>query len=688
MIKPNDEQELASRSRVTRVESDDVGLEIGQWWWVKVSKGEADESDRTKGRALMCLMHLGSNYALFSTPPKQYSGGEIRIHFNDIAKCCTRELDWKRVIEANVKRHQDAAMTLMDKVRSICAELGVSPELAELQGGDETAALVRVSSNLPVKDYKRALELARKTTLPELFKKIGEEHEEQVRWMKAAILPLRARTGGEERIIKRLEDRVFNVELYAGLVEEVEEIRGGKAASTNERIRLMQRRHYMDEESLLAYTAGGIDFNNVGDFDEWMAEPANADRILPFPRCIVAFRVRRKKKDYDPDDYGGGIGAHIRIAQKLRADESTFLYMRNGEKLFRLRTGVKFRSKLFPDLDAAHIGDGSVLWATKDSNYYDDEGEKLDERQEWTIVTDHQLQGMKEDAAREKAAFPEILKTERAKKIANGEKIDERAFVDHMKWLHLRDVDDWKKFEKVTPENVYYDDIMEEVADLAAQHNRLAIVLQGLLDRSPVFQPHPKWELWTAEGFESAIALVYDESRALSPGEKPDFEAFRARLNASFRTGSISVGQQTAWLAREAEKENERRSNSWSYKSSDSVGKYWKPYGNEGPGEVAPVEHFSKVHGCRFTWTRDRLHGTYRHEYGDPIGCRFSAPTSVLLNVSAYTPGDYLRFFADPRTRADYLKWAPLLLAAEDWHGSKEGKEHAAKRAEKKEKQR
>ncbi len=40
---------------------------------------------------------------------------------------------------------------------------------------------------------------------------------------------------------------------------------------------------------------------------------------------------------------------------------------------------------------------------------------------------------------------------------------------------------------------------------------------------------------------------------------------------------------------------------------------------------------------------------------------------SSLLNVSAYQKGDYKQFFQDPRTRAHYLKWAPLLLAAEDF---------------------
>jgi len=36
--------------------------------------------------------------------------------------------------------------------------------------------------------------------------------------------------------------------------------------------------------------------------------------------------------------------------------------------------------------------------------------------------------------------------------------------------------------------------------------------------------------------------------------------------------------------------------------------------------------------------------------------------------VSAYKPGDFRTFFADPRTRAEYLRWAPLLLEAEEYH--------------------
>lgn len=43
-------------------------------------------------------------------------------------------------------------------------------------------------------------------------------------------------------------------------------------------------------------------------------------------------------------------------------------------------------------------------------------------------------------------------------------------------------------------------------------------------------------------------------------------------------------------------------------------------------------------------------------------------PFEHLTCIDAYTPGDFHMFFDDPRTRGNYLEWAPILLAAEDWH--------------------
>lgn len=665
----SDDNEIARPVRISRIEHDD-GVEIGQWYWMKTKRYRRTgkhKSSESSARELLCVTHVGSNYVELSSVPEGTNHGSStwRIHFKDFAAKCTLEPDAPRVINGFIEEHRQASLELIGEVQRITAALGVAPDqqLSIDGGSSDTQALVRVTTATPVKEYKKALQKAKEKTLPELFEKIEEENQQQAQWMMAQILPFEARIGTIEPIVEAINARVLNVELYAGLVEEVVQVRDGEPAAYDAQLHLMQRRHYMDEESLLAYRAGGMDYKRVEDFDKWIAKDKHMRRILPFDRCVVAFRIRRSEKERDPEKYGGGIGAFIRIGEEMREDKRTFIYLRNGERLYRLATELKFKRKLFPDLDAKDVASGN-LYAKEGDSYYDDDGDELsrDERKEWHIVTENKWKAMCEADAEEALASAAY---EQAKKDAKKNKQPEPKYQYFRLNRESRDYHLW------TPDSVYYDDIKAQLAADTAEHNRLAIVLQGLLDRSPVFHPHPKWELWTVDGFEAAVRLVYDDSRALSAGKAPDFEAYRARLNAKFKAGSYSVGQREPWLEHEIEKENERRANSWRYKSSDNVSKWWRPQGNDGPDIIAKVDRFSKQHGCQFKWTRERQRSTWRHEYGEPLPCRFVAPTNRLLNVSAYTPGDYLIFYADPRTRAEYLKWAPLLLAAEDWHAGK-----------------
>ena len=244
------------------------------------------------------------------------------------------------------------------------------------------------------------------------------------------------------------------------------------------------------------------------------------------------------------------------------------------------------------------------------------------------------------------------------------------------------DGDDLDKYRKVEPEWVYYDDVMKCIADDMEAHNRIAVVIQGLLDRSPVFHPHPPWRLWDAEEFGRALELVYDDSRVLVAGDPPDFEAFRSSLNAQLKRGDYTVGQQDAWIRHEAKKANERNDRSWNRDRTEY--ERYKPYGNPGPGEVAQVTRLTRTGKASFRWERERVGWNTKwvpdperpgYEVVDrsPIAATFTCSTDVLLNVSAYQAGDYKQFFEDPRTRQDYLKWAPILLEAEDFvHGKKQ----------------
>jgi hypothetical protein len=242
---------------------------------------------------------------------------------------------------------------------------------------------------------------------------------------------------------------------------------------------------------------------------------------------------------------------------------------------------------------------------------------------------------------------------------------------------HVWEPHESNKYELCTPGSVYYDDAMKQVARAAMEHNRIAVVIQGLLDRSPALHPHPPWRLWTPEGFVAGLELIYDDSKALSPGEAPDFEKYRARLNKSITRGTMTIGQEDLWERAMAEKENERRGRSWRSRSNDRELTHYRPYGNPGPGFIASVTKLGRNGNCTFEWTRQRSTRKWVRDPKRPgymkvddseINTEFTCQISSLFNVSAYRPGEYLQFFLDPRTRADYLQWAPLLLAAEDWH--------------------
>jgi hypothetical protein len=615
----------ACPSETSREAREEEPIECGQWYWVK--------GDDDKGDWLGCVTHIGSNYFRVSSPPSEYSSSSTRVHFDrideDIAR---RELNPDAVINKMIRWHQHQVDTLLDKIKQLTAKLGLTPA-GELGDGTTTTALVAVHDARDVKAHKKALIKAKEKTLPDLFKKVEEEHKEMARWMKAKLLPLKA----EAKILKTktesIEDRIFIVELYAGLCEEVVRIRKGEPASNDEKVHLFQRRHYMDEECLLDYDAGGMEFHNIRDFDRWLMRKSNRERILPMPKCVVAFQVRREKKHREAKT----LEDFIRFLELAAADESTFLYMRNGDSYYRLSTGIDFGEQLFPDEARSHLM-GGKMWV-----------------QEWgrEIITDAEHAHQIAEQKRKKREFKE--KHAAWKKLPKAEKDK-----THEPWYHeaIRDT-----YIPLTPDTVYYDDGMAKIEEETRHHNRIAVVLQGLLDRSPVFHPHPPWKLWTPEGFSSGIELHHDGTRGITVGDPPDFEAYRSFVNTAIEKGTHTTGQRLAWMRYEAKKENDRQSRDWRIRSPIQYTTF-TPYGNPGPRLVEKVDAISKG-GCVYRWKRERL--IYKPYVDEEIPTSFRCPIDLLLNVDAYSKGDFRQFYEDPRTRAGYLKWAPLLLAAEDF---------------------
>ena len=604
-------------------------IEVGKWYWVK----------GREGKWFGCAVEMGTNYVEIEGPSESYANGthSTRILIKDFYKHCTEELDPRGYIESKLAEHKQNINTNLLEINELTKMLGVNDDANE----SSNRSLSTISGTQDVKKYKNDLIKAKDKTIPELMESVRKNSELLASWMQAAIIPVKARIDSMSDFKKTIEGRIFNVDLYAGLSEKVAVVREGKPAKIADKLHLMQQRMYMDEECLLDYTSGGMDFHSIKDFDEWLLSNGNIDRLLPFPRCMAAFRVRRDTKERDRTE-----NIFVRI-QMEQADKLTFMYIKNGEQVYRMNTELEFGEKIFPDI--TEFNDNEPMMAQVDAF-----------KRTKSIITKREYDVLVAAAKEKDKLYKQWAKENPSKS-----------------WIHnphhtgigssaLSDLNDYHQFNN---ESVYYDDITKYIKDQIQLYNRIALIIQGLFDRSIVFAPHIPAKLWNGDGFNSVVTLVFDKDRTIHAGDKPDFEQYRTSCNASLKPGDIIVGIELPWMEQEAERENTINARKYWDSRQHTNYRTYRPHNDDGPGYLARVVAVNGAK-CTVAWTRERKVAN-RYAHGDMIQVKFSAEISRLLNVSAYKRGDFLQFYQDPRTRAEYTKWAPLLLAAEDYLAGK-----------------
>lgn len=320
--------------KVKAIPNAEISISVGDWYWLE-SKGE---------ERLMCLIEMGSNYYKLRSKESIHRGYFYeRVHIDEFDKRCRKEENAEQYISDQIDKCREKSKRLMIEVQKLSQSLGVTP-IAELETGSNDSALMVLNGTNNIEKYKADLVKAKTDKLPKLFKEIKDTNTEMATWMKALVIPFEATADKASKVVDKIEDRIFNVELYAGLTETVERIKDGKPAGRDDKLHVMQRRLYMDEECLLKYEAGGMRFDDIGDFDEWLCKDGNFNRILPFNKCLVAFKVRF----YENERYDDSENPWIRFNMKQK-DNLTFLYIRNGEQLYRLNTELEFAEKIFPD---------------------------------------------------------------------------------------------------------------------------------------------------------------------------------------------------------------------------------------------------------------------------------------------------------------------------------------------------
>ena len=228
--------------------------------------------------------------------------------------------------------------------------------------------------------------------------------------------------------------------------------------------------------------------------------------------------------------------------------------------------------------------------------------------------------------------------------------------------------------ELITPDHLEYDEHLAERMHKVYEYNRVMFLLQGLLDRSKVFAPHPPINLADEAQVEKYFKPVFDEEQALPSANPPVWEVYRNKINKTIKPGTLV----------------------WCNVGEEASGRYtrdrYRPkYGYDAPKRpiVCEVERVSKDRKhvvlkwslgprTKVSWRIDmqrpvpnKPHYYYKSRHEDVYEERFGhqkVEMEKVFAVAAYTPGDYKKFLCDAYLKGAYLQWAPQLIGAEKWH--------------------
>lgn len=327
------DEALAANPNVTR-KFDPMrdGPALGSWWWVR------DEDNENR---LMCVTHKASNHIVFEAHDLNVS-----MRYHEVPDRCRPEANWQKLIQGWIAEKQSELATTVQKLQTTLAEAN----LLEKQGSsDDTAnspqSLLPALTRTDPEERKQKLFGIKLKDYPAFNQKVKDIVEDIVLLQKDLLLPMTVQANRARKAVGEIDKQLFALELYAGLFQKCRLIADGAPAPVDTPISVRQMLRYMDEECLIDFDRGGMDYKRIGDFDRWVVKPENLNRLAPEPRCIVALKVRRLMKNYpNPLNFLG----FFQQMEEHKANAFTYLLLRNGQKVYRLACDIEFDPRLLP----------------------------------------------------------------------------------------------------------------------------------------------------------------------------------------------------------------------------------------------------------------------------------------------------------------------------------------------------
>lgn len=198
-------------------------------------------------------------------------------------------------------------------------------------------------------------------------------------------------------------------------------------------------------------------------------------------------------------------------------------------------------------------------------------------------------------------------------------------------------------------------------------YNRIMFLLQGLLDRSQVFSPHPPINLMNPEHVEQYFQGIYDEEDGLPSANPPKWEDYRDAANKKIKVGTMVMcfvgGEKYGGYCRDDKRPK------YGYDANE----------RPNPCEVSRVSRDRKK--VRLSWDLGERLGYEHGSWGKWMKLPYKKKghqwieMEKVFNLEAYEVGDYKKFLCDRHLKGKYNQWAAFLLRSEKWYWCKNNPE-------------
>jgi len=279
---------------------------------------------------------------------------DVRMLYSEFVSCFIYRPDGPEVRASEI---QDL-LGDVNKLQTEVAEVNLNTQIEDRQSSLLTMQNDNPGTSLVAPDSTRKIldiTLEKSKRVHEKFEvahqKVGEiaQHiaekmnlvTSKIKEQKTRLQLIASRTQGQ---VEKLTNMVWTLELYLGTKEQIVQITTGEPCPAEVRCAVRQRLLFMDEETAVLCETGGLDFQSLEEFDNWITLPQNLNRVLPEQKGIVAFRVRRSDKSY----YSSNLFEALANAEKNKENKRTYFLIRNGENTYRIWSDINVGSRLFP----------------------------------------------------------------------------------------------------------------------------------------------------------------------------------------------------------------------------------------------------------------------------------------------------------------------------------------------------